>query len=348
MTDTDSAAPQTRAVSRLALGVSVSFLMAQLFAWPLAFALPVFVGMLLQEPTAVAPRTALNILVTACCALLLGYLLTLFFHNYPVVMMLAYCVVLQQFYLFMLTAGAHPLALVGVVMGITVIPILAGVAPEIAMNVAWGIALNYVVALLMSWVMFAVIPVPAGTERSPPAAKLPRETATSIASELVVVTAPLMTAFLLFGWTNILVLAFSLLTAATMSAAKSARAGAGFVLANLLIAGLLTVVVYEVIVMTPALPFVFALVFGICLAFGQRIFSGEASGALWSTAFTGFLILLGGALLKEDVYISANVLSRVWQVFLATVYVVFAYRVIAMVTALAAMFSGAAWRSARS
>ena len=49
---TDSIAQENsdRRSVRLALGVSVSFLIAQAFAWPLAFSTPVFVALLLQAP----------------------------------------------------------------------------------------------------------------------------------------------------------------------------------------------------------------------------------------------------------------------------------------------------------
>ena len=333
---TDSIAQENsdRRSMRLALGVSVSFLIAQAFAWPLAFSTPVFVALLLQEPNALPLRTGLQIITTALSALLIGYLLALFLYPYPAVMMLVYCAVLYRLYIYMLTAGAHLLAFVGVIIGATVIPILMGVAPDIAAIVGWGFALTYVVSLLLAWSIFLLVPAPAGVAPAPLPARLPMAAAAPIAAGLVVVIAPLMTAFLLFGWTDILVLAFALLIAAAMSAEKSAQTGGGLTLANLALAGVLVVLAYELLVIAPGLPFMVALIFGISLLYGRQIFSGKPAGGLWSTGLTGFLILLGGALMKEDVYISANLLNRVGQIFLATLYVVFAYRIVELLSAL--------------
>ncbi len=99
---------------------------------------------------------------------------------------------------------------------------------------------------------------------------------------------------------------------------------------------MLVVLAYELLVIVPGLRFLFALVFGISLLYGPQIFSGKPAGGLWSTGLTGFLILPGGALLKEDLYISANLLNRVGKIFIAALHVVFAYRIVELLSALRA------------
>ena len=68
--------PMPRRALRLALGVSLGFVVSQLGAWPLAMLAPVFAALLLLDGEPLPVRAALKVVVTFLMALVGGYLVT--------------------------------------------------------------------------------------------------------------------------------------------------------------------------------------------------------------------------------------------------------------------------------
>jgi hypothetical protein len=322
-----------RRALRLAFGVALAFVAAQLIGWPLAHIAPLFAGLLLQEAAPQSVRQGLQILGTAVWAIVGGFLTALFLLHYPAVMVLVFSVALFRLYLNALMSGVQIMVFAGILIGSVIMPVLVQVLPEVAFIAGFGLLMDFAVAVLAAWVAFLVIPA----SKAPPApahGTLSYTEAASAASTLTVVVAPLLIGYLVFGWTDILTLVYAVIFAVGMGSAASGEMGWKSVTANLVYGGAGMLLVFELLVMVPNLPFMIVLVFTMCVIYGRWIFGGGPTAAVWASGFNGFLILLGGALLSGDVVSGAKLFDRVFQIFLATAYVVFAYRVVDLIKGL--------------
>ena len=139
--------------------------------------------------------------------------------------------------------------------------------------------------------------------------------------------APLMLANLAFGWGLVLMLIYSGFIATAAGAQSGWRASQTMVQANCL-GAFGAIVAYELVVIAPNLPFVIALILAATLIFSARIFSGAPSGAIWSSALNGFLILFGGSIAPFGEDTDVKALDRILQILLAGGYVFLAYGII--------------------
>jgi hypothetical protein len=329
----------SRRTLRFAFGVTLTFVITQLFSWPLANLAPVFAALLLQQATPRSVRQAMSILGGALGALLSGFLIGLFLLPYPAVMLLVFCLLLFRFYTYLLVSGAHLLVIIAMLVAYVVMPVLVQALPELAFIAGAGFFTGFPVAIFSTWVAFLLIPAPrtspARAHQTPSYAE-----ATSAAITLTLVIAPLMVAFLVFGWGAILILIYATIFATGMNDVTGGEMGWKSMVAILIYGGLGMLLTYELLVMVPNLLFMIVLLFAVCAFFGNKIFSAGPSVALWASGFIGFLILIGGALSSDDVVSGAKLVDRVMQIFLATAYVMFAFRVIDLFKGL-----GREWRN---
>ncbi len=322
-----------RRTLRLAFGVALTFVVAQLIGWPMAHIAPLLAGLLLQEASPQSVRQALRILGTALSAIVGGFLTALFLLPYPAAMALVFSVVLFRLYLYVLMSGLQIMIFAGILIGTVIMPVLVQVLPEVAFIAGFGLLMDFVVAVLAAWIAFLVVP----SSKAPPApihGTLSYTEAASIAATLTVVVAPLLIGFLLFGWTDILTLVYAVIFAFGMGSAASGEMGWKIMTANLIYAGVGMLLVFELLVMVPNLPFMIVLVFTVCVIYGSWIFGAGPKAAAWASGFNGFLLLLGGALLSDDVVSAVKLFDRVILIFLATAYVVFAYQVVDLIKSL--------------
>lgn len=319
-----------RRTVRLAVGVTFVFLISQLFNWPLAFLAPVVAALLLQDATPMPLRQGFVILGITVLALLGSYCLGLVLLPYPILLLIAFSVVVFRMNLFLVTTGAHLLAIVAVLISALVLPIAVRLLPELAEIAGVGVFFSFVVAVISTWIIFLFIPAP-----PPPAAhahpSISSDQAFTVATRLTIVLAPLLVCFLMFGWTDILVLVYSTIVAVGLNTEKSVATGWKYIFANLVLAGLAMLIVFELLVMVPTVPFMSLVVFVALLVFGRQIFSGEPNAGLWGSGLFGFLLLLGPVLQSNEAVSVAKLLGRVWQITLATTYVAFVYSVVDLV-----------------
>jgi len=320
----------SRRALRLAFGVALTFVVSQLMAWPLAHVAPLFTAILLQEAAPQPVRQGLGLMGAAVASITGGLLISLFVLPYPAVMVLVSCLVLFRMFLNASLLGVQLMVFVAMMLGFVLVPVLVRLLPDVAFIAGYGLLTNIAVAILAAWVAFLLIPAPKGSP-APHGDALPYAEAASVAATLTIVVAPLLIGFLAFGWTDILVLIYGVIFAAGMSSETSSKMGGKSVVANLIYGGVGMLLAFELLVIAPNLVFMIVLVFAMCAIYASRIFSGSAMASTWSSGFMGFLILLGGALLADDVVAAATLFNRVAQIFLATAYVVFAYRVIDLI-----------------
>ncbi len=319
-----------RRATRLAVGVTGALLFIQFFPWPLSHIAPVFTALLLQDVMPMSLRAGFRTVGFAAICVVLGFLLALVLSPYLGISVLVFCLIMFRLYLFMLCSGAHLLAVIGVLTGIVLMPVMMRMMPEIAFIAAAGLVLNLTIAFALARVAFLLIPPPSEHAEAHHAA-MPMHDAVPVALSMAVVAGPLLAAFLMFGWTDILVLVYGTLIATALGTAGGTSMGLAMVRANLVYGGLGMLIVYEVLVMAPFLPLMVALVFTACFIFGGHIFGRRPTAGAWASGFTGFLLLLGGALASDSVVSGVKILDRAYQILLATLYIAFAYAVIDLV-----------------
>ncbi|WP_428522015.1 DUF2955 domain-containing protein [Roseibium sp.] len=317
-------------VLRFACGVSCAFLIAQLLAWPLAYVTPVLTALLLLDPAPLALRTAGKVLVTAVMSILAGYLIATGLTPYPIIFILAFGLLLFRLYLYLLMSGAHFIGITGALLGCLLMPVLVRVHPDVAAGVALGIVVDLGVAMMISWVSFALFPV-RSVPTAPSAKTIPLAIALGLSARLTWVAMPLFVAFLVFEWTNALTLIFAVLFATGMNSQGGAAQGITSLIGNVLLGGATMLLCYELLVAAPFLPFLGLMIMTLCVIFGAQILKGGRHRQIWWSGLSALLLLLGSALASEDVTTTGKLIDRGGMILLATLYVVFAYNFLDLV-----------------
>lgn len=311
---------------RLAFGITLAFALAQIFAWPLAYVTPVFTVILLQEPQPLSVRKALATFGWALAGMAAGLAIGLTVSPYPGLTVIIFSVFLYWFYFLAMTSGAHILAVIGALIGALLMPVLAQSYPELPLTAFWGLATGIAIAIYCSWLMFLFMPAPEIPSLKPSmkAEKSPEEIH-SAALMTTLVAAPLLIAFLFFGWSKVLVLIYAALFATALGAQGGSQAGMKAVAANMFYGAPFAIIVYELMVMAPGLGFAILLVLATSLIFAERIYSGSPNAPLWKSGLTGFLFLLGGSIGFFAPEAGDNAFVRVLQIAMACAYVIAAY-----------------------
>ena len=151
-----------------------------------------------------------------------------------------------------------------------------------------------------------------------------------MALDLVLVMAPLLTAFLAFGFSSVLVLVYSVIFAAGYDSKAGFETGLKMIIANGVYGGIGMLLIYELCVMAPWMPFMLVSVALGVFIFGLHIFKPSPTSPYWTSGLNGFLIMLGGALLADEGFTLGVMADRVWQIVLATAYVSFVLAILAM------------------
>ncbi len=312
---------------RLTFGVGAAFVISQVWPWPLSYVMPVFVALLLQEPHPMSYRAGLGAVGLACFFMALGYGIAVLLTPFPVLFLAAALFLLRSLYMFMLTSGAPMLAVVGGIIGALVIPVLVPNLPDVARSVTIGLMFNTLVAFLITQIAFLLVPpLPNTPEEANP---LPsRDVAGSMAWKLVVAVGPIMTFFLLYGLTDILLLSVAAMIALSMGAKGGWAMGMGLVIANMAYGGVAMLVFYEVTVIAPVLPIFLITSFLAIWFFSSRIAEGTSNSATWSSALTGFLILSGSIILATEADAGEKFVTRVSQLLAAALYVALAFQTV--------------------
>jgi hypothetical protein len=320
-----------RRALRLSIGVAGVFALTQLSGWPMSHIAPFMTGLLLQDSGPMSLQRGWFIFRMALISVFCGLVIALFLANYPLIMIAVVCALLFQFYLFIMRSGEHTLAVLAAAVGVILMPYLVLIAPEVGAGGGFGFLLDFAVAIVGAWITWYLLP----QSEAPPedhghGESLSLETAKSMAMDLVLVIAPLLAAFLAFGFSSVLVLVYAVIFAAGYDSKAGFETGLKMLVANAVYGGLGMLLVYELCVMVPSLIFMVAIVAFAVFIFGRQIFGGGPTSTYWATGLNGFLIMLGSALLADSGFTLGVMADRVWQIVLATAYVSFVLAVLAM------------------
>ena len=324
--------PRAVRTFRYALGATLAMALSMGIDWQLAYLTPVLTINLLGSG---GPRPSLKFLATVPVVIglvaLAGVVISASLLSYPVVFLIIDGLAIYLLY-YAAARGAPQLLVALVLIGLTVIPVVSLLSPGLAVAVAGGLFLGTVGAVFTVWVAHFLIrdppgggPAQAGGRASGSPELTPEEAATW-AGVTTLVIYPAVCFFYLTGSTAVIVLVFIAMLSVRLDPASGARAGKALVIGNAM-GGLLSIVMYELLVIMPQYGFMLLLTLLGALYFGGRTFSGARTGPLWTMAFqTAILIVASTTSLYGDA--NAKAFTRVLQIGVAVGYVTLAFTVI--------------------
>ncbi len=315
-----SGTAERNAILRFAFGLTLAVGLSQVIAWPVGFLAAVFLAMLLQAPRPLSFVDAVAFLMIMSGALTVGMILGAFLPYMPFVSVLLLILLFCATFYWSQT-GVPQLHVVLIIVGLTLMPVLAVQSPEIAFQLAGGILTSGMVAVLLTWLMFGLLPA-AGTAADAVEAPPVEPPGERFAGALVMtaIIAPLVVAFLFFGWTQLIVLIIPAFLVQQLSLSAGIKGGLALVAANLA-GGVVAVSIYYLLVATPHLIMLIALILLVSLLFARRIFSGQPDAALWGSAYTAIIIIVCGAVAPFGDNAEAKLFDRIGQLVLAVAYV---------------------------
>jgi len=330
---------QRARIFRFAFGMTLSAAIAFGFAWPLAFIAPVFAAKLLTMPKVLPVKAGVAFLVVLGGSFFLATTFLLPTLAYPLVYLLLSGLVM--FLLFYAKAGGtNPVLVVFLLLGALVMPILGSVSEALAIGIAQGLMFSATVAIVMIYVTAALFPDPPAAEGPAPVAQKEKAAAPHVpapkdravlALRSVAVLWPLSTVLLLFSRADLtLVLVQAGMLSLEPNFGKHLAAGKGLIFANLA-AGLVAVAIYQVLLFVPAFPFFLLLVLLAGLWAGRWIFSDHPFGKLLSAGITALFLILGPSLMG-DAEAGATLVTRIFLIMSAVLYVVLAFGLLERLT----------------
>ncbi len=312
-------------VTRLVLGITLGFGISQVAELPLAYLLPIFLSMLLTGPH-INLKMGIGFIVVILLGSLLGMLLTVTVVHFPIVCLLI--ISLLMFHIFYASnKGLSPILVVMLLIGVTAIPLVGLQSSALAWMIVKGLAAGGTVAVILTMMLFWLIPEVKQVDQVAAVKPLmgsPMESA--LLSTLVIL--PLVFVFYTFSLTGgILIFVFSAILAQTPDLTAGIRSSLGLLIANAL-GGVVAIIVYIMLVGVPEFVFMLLLISLISLLFAPRIFSSDPRAALFSTAFTAVLLLVGNSLGDTSASAAVNFLTRILQIMMAAFYIVSAFYLI--------------------
>ena len=324
-------------IFRLTFGVVASTAAAFGIGWPFAFITPMLAAAFLSAPV---PRPTVGALlafpVMILAALLFAFAISAVTLSQPLLVLTAVMLMIFRCF-YLMSIGVSRGFLTWVLLGFLLIPAMAAQSMELAFSLTTGLFASGLIAMAFVWLSHAVFPDPVGVSKPqkatpPPMDKAGRDRAAKIAFIRVLVILPLEAYVLIgenIGDLKILIFASMLIQSPNLSAGL--KGGKAMIMGNTF-GGLVAMVIYELLVLFPSYLFLLGLFTLLGLVFGRQMFGGTKWGAICGSGLGTVILLIGLGTMPFGGETDDQFYSRIWQVILAAVYVVFAFHLVAYVT----------------
>lgn len=282
------------ALLRFSVGVTVAFILAEAMGWTPTFLAPVLATVLLTSlPFSPPLKLGLALVAVMAASALIAFLLPSLLSDTPQILVAALGLIVFLAFAAM-AQGRAKLQATFLLLAISTIPVIAMIAPAQAGILPLAMVRGMAVAVLVLWCMHALWPqvVPRG---GPPA---PAPITSPVKAALVgtAVVMPLMLAYLLLGLADALpVLVTTVLLVANFDPQQGAVQGFAMMLGNL-IGGLIGLVAFMLLAMSPTLVTLAVITFLIMTAFAIRIDKGGPGAAIAVITCNSTLIILSTAI----------------------------------------------------
>ncbi len=307
-----------RRTLRLGIGVTITFLIAMLYDWTLAYLAPIFVAPMLQAPVGpslgAAGRMLLGTFVVFVCCLYAAGLSQV----YRAFFVMALFPALFWTFRFRLRGGSVLITLF-TLCGLILLPLMAGTRIEIGRNVAFSFVQNIAVSLAVTMVMYALIPPLPAEAEAKLRQVLPKDEVTLRAALLTIITGSYAVLYLSFGWSNVHTPIYIALFVSSLDLSRGSAAAKGILAANVA-AGLLAMLLYQLTLMAPYVPFVAVMILTVNLVFARIMTSKVPWARLASFALSVLMILYGSSIRPFSDGGGSNFLDRFGELAMAAIW----------------------------
>ena len=283
-------------IFRFAFGTTAAFVICEWMGWQPAALAPVLTGVLLANlPVSPPPKVGLVLVLVMGISAWLAFFLTTWLNQAPYVLFVALGFVMLLAFAG-LAQGKGQLPLTLLLVCIAVVPVVTLTVSQFAGILAGLFVRAMALAVIFTWIAFAIWPRPSPKNPDPPAP--PAESPVVVALIGTMIVLPVMLTYLLPGLTDAMpVLLTTVLLVAKMEEERGAAAGWGKLIGNFL-GGFIAVAAYYLLKIAPSLATLTVITFIIGVAFANQIVKGGVRGGNALLAYNATMIIFGLALLK--------------------------------------------------
>lgn len=318
-------------ILRYALGSTLAMAIALGYAWPLSYLVPVLIlGFLDPKSTPPTIKSSINFILILLIACLLGAFISQYLLSYPLIHIpLLGLLFLHLFYA--KKSSINKDLKTWVMIAGLMIPILGLSDQGMAIDGAVNIMIGGLIMTGINLFIYMIVPESEIEKKELssilPAPEMSSSSRMSEAISSLLVIMPIVVLFYLFNWYNyVLVLIFVAILGSTPAISKSFATGKAMIIGNLF-GGIMSLIIYEFLVMVPHFYFLIWVMFAAALYFGTELFSDKKMAPLYGMAFSTLIIVIGSTTTGTS-EAGDKVWIRVIQIAVAVTYVVLAYRFI--------------------
>ncbi len=320
---------QTRII-RFVVGITLTVALAFAIEWPLSFLTPVLTAVILAMPLpGPTPRAVLNNIIYVVGAFVLGTLYTFVFLPYPMVYMIMLALALFHIYYLLNRGGAFMLVLM-TLLAILILPMLTMMHDAVAVGFSNGFIFSGVLFVLAVWLSHQLIQDPPDGPAQPAKPAMMQDyspAAAQAALKSTMIVWPVAVLFITMEWSDqILVMVYIAIFSLSPQLTKGREAGINSLISSFA-GGLVALLFYIILIAVPEFYFLVMLTAVTSLIFAQGIFSTRPQAKYFPSAFTALLILISSSM-GSDASFTSNFFFRLLYIGMATVYVVFALRLL--------------------
>ena len=313
------AAARLHFVLRFSVGTTAAFVACEWLGWQPSALAPVLTGVLLASlPSSPPPKVGLALVLVMGVSAWFAFLLTTWLSQTPQLLFGVIGLVMFLAFAGLAQAKAQlPLTLLLVCMA--VVPVVSLTVSQYTGLVPSIFARAMGLAVIFTWIAYAVWPRPVPKSPEPPAP--PLESPIVAAAIGTAIVLPLMLTYLMFGLTDAIpVLLTTVLLVAKMEEERGAASGWAKLLGNFL-GGFVAVAAYYLLQVAPTLATLTLITFIIGLGFALQIAKGGVRGGNALIAYNATMVIFGLALLKGPAN-SGTWGARVVQFSIACIFAV--------------------------
>ena len=283
-------------VLRFSVGTTLAFVVCEWAGWQPAALAPVLTAVLLANlPVSPPPKVGLALVIVMAISAWSAFFLTTLLSQVP---SLLFGVIGLVMFLALagLAQAKAQLPLTLLLMCISVVPVVTLTLAEYAGIFSGLLVRAMALAVIFTWIAFAIWPLPSPQSPAPPAPPLKSPAAAAALGTAIVL--PLMLAYMLFGLTDAIpVLLTTVLLVAKMEEERGAAAGLAKLIGNFL-GGFVAVAAYYLLALAPSLVSLALITFIIGVGFALQIAKGGVRGGNALLAYNATMVIFGLALLK--------------------------------------------------
>jgi len=284
-------------VLRFSVGTTAAFVLCEWMGWQPAALAPVLTAVLLTNlPTAPPLKVGIGLILIMAVWAWLAFFMTIFLAHAPQVLFgLVALIVFLAFAGLANAKGQLPLTILLVCFAI--IPVVTPALPTQHADIfAKAFVRAMLLAVIFTWMTFAIWPLPSPKPRDPPAPALGSPIAAAICGSVIVL--PVMLVYMLYSITNAIpVLLTTVLLVSQMAVERGAASARAKMLGNFL-GGIIAVLAFYLLNIAPSLATLALILFVIAVGFSNLIVDGGIRGGNALLSYNMAVVIFGLALLK--------------------------------------------------